>query len=307
MAELVDIPENPVPAGAVAITVTTPDGIALRAARWAAPPGRPRGTVLIVNGRTEFIERYFETVGDLKRRGYAVAAFDWRGQGGSQRLLADPRKGYVRSFSDYVTDLQTVMSNVVLSDCPPPYYLLAHSTGGAVALLYAERARTQIERMVLNAPLVGLPHRVMLMRPLLATLSALQLGKLSVPGRKDPITDAFERNVVTSDPGRYHRRSFVLEANPALGIGLPTIGWTAAAFRAMRRLNDPGFAESLRLPTLFVLPGDDRVVDPFAVERLAGRLKSAALVRVSGARHELLMERDCYREQFWAAFDAFML
>ncbi|MBN8920935.1 MAG: alpha/beta hydrolase, partial [Rhizobiales bacterium] len=36
------------------------------------------------------------------------------------------------------------------------------------------------------------------------------------------------------------------------------------------------------------------------------RMRAGAHVVVAGARHEILMERDFYRGQFWAAFDAFV-
>src|SRR5438876_12436703 len=102
----VSIPANPVPDAVVTGTLKTPDGVALRFARWAPPPGR-KGTVCLFPGRAEFIEKYFETVRDLRARGFAVAMFDWRGQGLSERALRNPRKGYVRSFNDYGLDLAT--------------------------------------------------------------------------------------------------------------------------------------------------------------------------------------------------------
>src|SRR3990170_1819001 len=85
---LVSIPANPVPEDVVTGVLKTPDGISLRFARWAPPPGR-KGTVCLFPGRAEFIEKYFETVRDLRARGFAVAALDWRGQGGSQRLIGN--------------------------------------------------------------------------------------------------------------------------------------------------------------------------------------------------------------------------
>src|SRR5215475_10420820 len=77
---LVSIPANPVPDDVVTGTLNTPDGVALRFARWAPPRGR-KGTVCLFQGRSEFIEKYFETVRDLRARGFAVATLDWRGQG----------------------------------------------------------------------------------------------------------------------------------------------------------------------------------------------------------------------------------
>ena len=131
--KLVSIPANPLPDNVVTGAIRTPDGINLRYARWAPPPGR-KGTVVILQGRAEFIEKYYETVRDLRARGFAVAAFDWRGQGLSDHALKDRRKGHVRNFSEYAIDLGAIMEQVVLPDCPPPIFALGHSMGGAVAI-----------------------------------------------------------------------------------------------------------------------------------------------------------------------------
>ena len=80
-------------------------------------------------GRAEFIEKYFETVRDLRARGFAVATIDWRGQGLSERALRDPRKGHVRNFSEYERDLEAFMQEVVLPDCPPPLFALGAFDG----------------------------------------------------------------------------------------------------------------------------------------------------------------------------------
>uniref|UniRef100_UPI0013D38986 alpha/beta hydrolase n=1 Tax=Citrobacter koseri TaxID=545 RepID=UPI0013D38986 len=74
------------------------------------PTGAPRkGTLVIVQGRTEFIEKYFDVIDELRARGFGVLAFDWRGQGGSGRLTSDIRKGHVRRFSDYQIDFEAIM------------------------------------------------------------------------------------------------------------------------------------------------------------------------------------------------------
>src|ERR1700726_4973604 len=101
--KLISIPANPVPEDVVTGMLKTPDGVSLRFARWAPPPGR-KGTVCLFGGRAEFIEKYFETVRDLRTRGFAVATLDWRGQGLSERALRNSRKGYVRDFSGYDVD-----------------------------------------------------------------------------------------------------------------------------------------------------------------------------------------------------------
>jgi lysophospholipase len=309
LAGLIEIPSNPVPKGAVSGTVATDDGVELRYARW--PPNRSpvRGTVVVLHGRTEFIEKYFETVGDLRRRGFAVAMFDSRGQGGSTRLLRNPRKGHVRDFADHVNDFETIMQEVVLPDCPPPYHVLGHSTGGTIALLSAGRLRTQIDRMVLTAPLLALSYgSPKWLARTTGFLMHFGLGEAFAPGAGVSLiqNQPFAGNLLTSDPERFQRALAVVEAEPSMGVGGATIGWVNAAMRACCRMAEPDFADMVPMPVLIALGGSDTVVSNHAVEEFARRVKTVAHLRIPGARHEILMETNQYRDQFWVAFDAFI-
>jgi lysophospholipase len=126
-------------------------------------------------------------------------------------------------------------------------------------------------------------------------------------GHRAAVLDrGFEGNILTSDPDRFATMMALVQTEPALGVGAPTVGWMHAAFRAMAPLNDLEFCRHLTTPMLMVVPGADRVISVAAMERLAGRLKSCALIRIPHARHEVMMERDDLRNQFWAAFDAFV-
>jgi lysophospholipase len=309
LAGLVEIPSNPIPKGAVCDTVSTDDGVALRYARW--PPNRSpvRGTVVILHGRTEFIEKYFETVNDLRRRGFAVVTFDSRGQGGSTRLLRNSRKGHVRDFADHVNDFETIMQEVVLPDCPPPYYVLGHSTGGAIALLSAERLRTQIDRMVLTAPLLALAFgSPRWLARITGFLMHFGLGEAFAPGAGATLIQMqpFAGNLLTSDPERFQRALSVVDADPSVGVGGATIGWVNAAMRACCRMAEDDFSQKVPMPVLIALGGADTVVSNSAAEEFARRVRTAAHLRIPGARHEILMETNQYRDQFWVAFDAFI-
>ena len=73
-------------------TICGRDGDRLRTAIFDAAPGTPRrGVCVLLNGQTEFIEKYDEVIGELQGRGFAVATLDWRGQGGSQPRPAQSR------------------------------------------------------------------------------------------------------------------------------------------------------------------------------------------------------------------------
>ncbi|MGA7808434.1 alpha/beta fold hydrolase [Bradyrhizobium sp.] len=306
---LVSIPANPVPENVVTGTIRTPDGAELRFARWPAPAGR-KGTVCVFPGRAEAIEKYFETVRDLRDRGFAVAMIDWRGQGHSSRRLRDPRKGYVRNFSDYEVDVETFVQQVVLPDCPPPHFALAHSMGGAVMLCTAYAGKRWFDRMVLSAPMIDLPGRrtAFPVRALLTIMRLAGQGGRYVPGGSDALTGAnsFVNNPLTSDPVRYARNAAILEEDPTLGIASPTVAWADTAFRAMHTFRRTNYPSRIRQPILMLAASNDAVVSTPAIEEFAYHLRAGSHLVIAGSKHEILQEQDRYRSQFWAAFDAFV-
>jgi lysophospholipase len=306
---LVSIPANPVPEDLVSGTIKTPDGAELRFARWAPGPGR-KGTVCVFTGRGEAIEKYFETVRDLRDRGFAVAMIDWRGQGHSSRRLRDPRKGHVRDFAEYEIDVETFVEQVVLPDCPPPYFALAHSMGGAVMLRIAHAGKRWFDRMVLSAPMIDLPGRRTSFPPtaLLRIMRLLGQGGRYIPGGSRELVglSPFIGNPLTSDPVRYARNAAILEEDPTLGIAAPTVAWADTAFKAMRTFRGYYYPSEIRQPILMLAASNDTVVSTPAIEEFAYHLRAGSHLVIAGAKHELLQEQDRYRSQFWAAFDAFV-
>ena len=308
--QLVETATNTIPEGGQVMRVTARDGVPLRVAYWPARHEKPLGTVCILQGRAEFIEKYCETAEDLLARGFAVVTFDWRGQGRSYRALRQAKKGHIGSFRHFHRDMQAIRERVLERLCPRPFFALAHSMGGAIALDMARRGIAPFERMVLSAPMLGLaglgsPRRSSMMARVIAGLG---FGRLWIPGggETSQATRPFSGNLLTSDPQRYARNADLAAALGDGAIGEPTIGWVAAAFRVMAQLQDPRAALDIRIPTLIVAAGADGIVDTRATERFGQGLKGGGVIVIPGARHEILMERDAIRSQFLAAFDAFI-
>jgi len=311
--ELVTLAKNPAPSGVTTGTFKSTGGMKLRFARWE--PTRPpkRGTVCVFQGRGEFIEKYFEVVADLRRRGFAVATMDWRGQGGSGRALSNPCKGYVRSFAEYDQDLTCFMKEIVLPDCQPPFIALAHSMGGHILLRNANLPGSWFSRMILSAPMIaiaqtrlGYPQTIS--RFYAEVLASFGFGSMYVRGGGDqPIElGPFEGNPLTSDSERYLRNRMVIEAAPPLGLGSPTIAWLRASLRSIGRLTAPDYPLRVQVPLLLFAAGMDSIVSTQAIEEFALRLKVGTHVLLPQARHEILQETDELRQRFWAAFDAYL-
>lgn len=270
-----------------------------------------RGVCVLLHGQTEFIEKYTEVIAELNTRGYTVATFDWRGQGASARLLADPLKSYVRDFAQFDDDLQSVLEQVVrpLSDKPP--IALAHSMGAHILLRTLHDRPDGIRAAVLTAPMLAISTRGYpgwLTRMVTALYSGLGVGGDFAWGMaaRDPFLITFATQLVTSDAARFARAQDFLKDHPDLRLAGPTWGWIEAAYRSMTRVNAPGYAEAIPMPVLICGAGKDRIVLTDAERKFAGRMPRGEYVDFPDSEHEILMENDSIRGQFWAAFDAFL-
>jgi lysophospholipase len=311
--DLVALAKNPVPSGATTGTFKGVGGVNIRFARWAPTRGPRRGTVCLFHGRGEYIEKYFEVIADLRRRGFCVATMDWRGQGGSDRLLRNRRKGHVRSFADYDRDLARFMQEIVLPDCPAPFIALAHSMGGNILLRNARLPGSWFQRMVLSAPMIAIAREQLgvpqgAARAYTEILGALGLSSLYVRHGGSQVLEAtpFEHNPVTSDRERYLRSRMVLESAPNLGVGSPTIGWLRAALRSIAKIRAPDYPLRVELPLLLFAAGADSIVSTQAIEEFGLRLKVGAHVLIPQAKHEIMQEADPIRGHFWAVFDEYL-
>jgi len=299
--------DNPVPENHFAGFLEGRGGVKLRYAVFRSKEREAKGTVVLLQGRSECIEKYFETINDLTARGLWVATFDWRGQAGSGRLIPGNRAGHVTRFAEYEADLSLFLEKIVLPDARLPFYIVAHSTGALVALSMAPELENRIERMALIAPFIALAGQSMSQRQIavIARLASLTgLGRRTF--RKGDPSLEFAHNVVTSDARRFARNAAIYAEHPELAISWPTARWLDEALKTMRRVTHQDHLTRIRIPTLLLCPTADPLVPRKAVGDLARIFRAARLIEIDGARHELLQEADRYRAQALAAIEAFI-
>lgn len=292
-----------VPKGATAEWFTGARGARLRAALFPAA-GRPRGSVVVSPGRTEAIEKYFETAGVLTDRGYVTLVHDWRGQGLADRLLPDRLLGHASGYQDFLSDYDALLA-AYEARLPRPWIALGHSMGGCLTLLALAEGEGRFAGAILSAPMLGVrvgavPRLVA--RSLASILTALGRGGQPVPGAASASTP-FESNIVTHDRVRYGRAEALIEACPDLALGLPTWGWLDFAFTATSRLAAGPGPPRIMAPVTVVAAGDDRLVDNTALEAVTARLPHGRYLEIPGAFHELLQETDDVQAVFWREFD----
>ena len=306
--KLYDTPDNPTPENAFCGHFRTYDGKRVRYAIFRSEATRAGGTVVLLQGRNETIEKYYETIRELTESGLWVATFDWRGQGGSERLLRNPMPGYVRRFSDYERDLEQFLEQIVLPDARLPFYILGHSTGALVALSAAPRLANRIERIAATSPFIGLSNRHVseaTVRRATGLACLIGLGAFG-PSTNKRSNLTFADNDLTSDPERFARNLAIYDTCPQYILGGPTFRWMGESLKTIARVSRSSHLASIRIPTLLVGAGDDHIVPHPVLEDLASRFRASDLITIDYARHELLQEADLYRNQVMAAVKAFI-
>ncbi len=303
-APLAAIPEAPVPAGGEAAWFSGAGGARLRAALFPSQ-GAPRGSIVVSPGRTEPIEKYFETVAALTERGFVVLVHDWRGQGLSVRPLADRTLGHADGFEDYLVDF-TALLGAYEARLPKPWIAVGHSMGGCLTLLALAKGERRFAGAVLSAPMLGLrtaPVPPWLGKALARFMSAIGQGgraaRSSVAG-----PEPFEGNILTHDRARHDRYQAQLAACPDLALGGVSWGWLDFAASAVAILQRRRDTAGITTPLTIVAAGDDLVVDSAGARLVASPISGARYIEVPGAYHEILQETDPVWAAFWREFDA---
>ena len=286
------------PSGGQAFWLTAADGVRLRAAIW---PGGTKGTVFLLPGRTEYIEKYGRAAGDLAARGFATVSLDWRGQGLADRALGDKMSGHVGNFSEYQKDLDAAVKLAHEQGLPRPFFILAHSMGGCIALRALMR-ELPFHAAVFTAPMWGI-NMAAWIRPVAIAITATA-GWLGQKGRYAPGTSAktyvleapFQGNVLTTDADMYAYMRHQAGQQPDLILGGPSMGWLHAALAECHALS---LLPSPAIPAICALGTAEKVVDTAPIHVRMRQWRNGVVDLYPNAEHEIMMENTAMRKRLF--------
>lgn len=282
-----DVAEGP-PGGA-AYWVHSADGTRLRLGLWRGHAPEALGTILMFTGRTEYIEKYGRLAADFQAAGYDMAAFDWRGQGLSERPQHRVDMGHVISFDEYREDVRAFRDALEHLDAPKPWFMIGHSMGGCIGL------RALYDGLPVAAAAFSSPMWGIQMHPFLKSISPVVLG-LAEPlglGKSFALTTGpyapmtFDENPLTSDRDQFEYMLRQVKAHPELALGGPSNLWVKAALAetsALMAMRPP------KAPTLTMLGTRELIVESDTIEDRMNSWPGSRFIVVEGASHELLME-----------------
>lgn len=282
------------------------DGWRIRMVCWSPMPGKP--SLLFLNGRADFIEKYSESYWHWRDQGYGLTTFDWRGQGGSGRFPA----GTEGHFDAWLADLDGLADHAAAA-MDGPLVLAGHSMGGHLALRHLAAGNApRYRRAVLFAPMAGIaahgvPPRVL---SWLAQARVKAGAGDTYPPMQGPYgerTRGVQRQrILTGDPERFADEAWWIDANPALAFGGANWRWLFEASASCDALATRGVPERIGLPVDVFIGDNERLVDAAAARRLVRRLPQGRLHVIAGAAHELLRERSAVQDSVLAAVDGLM-
>lgn len=282
------------------------DGKYLRFGTVAPANLPPSVHIILLPGRAEFAEKYFELARDLLQKNCAVWIMEWQGQGLSDRPIPrHPERGHSQDFIHHVNDLHAFITKTVPGDAPR--IMLAHSMGANIGLRYLHAHPGIFAAAALTAPLFGIPAVDDIpAAPVILHLLSRLAGKSYAPGQHDWSPGEDDTYCLTSDPSRAAAALAWLTENPPLRVGGVTCGWLDRALASCHLLKDPETLHAIHIPCLIALAGREQLVDNLATRKAITALPHAKILEFPGAGHEILMESDEIRTNFLDAFFSFI-
>jgi acylglycerol lipase len=239
-------------------------------------PPRPQAGILLVHGYAEHSGRYEWVMDRLAEAGFAVFAPDHRGHGRSARSAK--RMADLESVDRVMDDLARCRSLARERLSGVPWFLMGHSMGGMLALLFALRHPEAWNGLVLSAPGVKIPAYV---SPLLIRVSAVVARLLPLLPAQD-----LDYTKVSRDPEVV--RKYV--SDPLVYTGKMRARTGYEQLRGIREVN--AGLERLNLPLLLLHGSEDAIVEPAASQLVCERASSPdkTLKIFPGLYHEILNE-----------------
>jgi lysophospholipase len=176
--------------------------------------------------------------------------------------------------------------------------------GGAITLRALQTRRIELEAAAFTAPMWGLPNISNMARSYIRFMVSIGAGTQFAPGVETKWKrENFKKNPVTHDKARHDRCQGLVAEEPRLAMAGPTISWVTAALDTLDAFMQPGALANIRIPVLVATAEAEQLVDNAKQGEVAVQLPDVHHIVIAGAKHEILMEADPFRAQFWAAFD----
>lgn len=258
-----------------------------------------KGALVILPGRGGSHIHHAELLYDLRDLPWSIYVLDHRGQGFSDRLLANRRKGHVEDWDDYARDVKHFMDTVVNRTAHDQRVMLGISMGGAIATTFAQQHPRDLDALALVVPMHK-PNYKPFNEPVAMGLGAFGTATFQSeeygPTQGDPKTETekFEDITWTGSRARFNDNQVLESMFPELRLGGVTYGWAFEVTKANRQMR--ARAVEMTLPILLLQAGKDQTVQNDGQDAFCQRARFCRKVLYKNSRHGMLNETDDIRD-----------
>ncbi len=250
-----------------------------------------KGAILISTGRTESAIKYKELIYDLYQNGYSIYIHDHRGQGLSGRMAKDSEIGHIDVFQNYISDMKMFYQRILLPNKHSAIYLLSHSMGGAIGMIYLQQFTKDFKAAAFSSPMLGL------------SFIQCSLGKaldknepVYAPTQKGYLEsrESFESNTLTNSKTRFSLFYETYQNEPRVRLGGVSLHWINESCNQFQTIsNNIG---AIKTPSIIFSAEEEEIVDPNAHVKFIEKARTFnAPIEgyfVKNAKHELFIEKD---------------
>ena len=286
------------------------------------PAQESKGAVVIAHGYGENIDLYYETMKKFQRRGYAVYAMDFHGQGRSGRLFPHrPRTPSTEGMMRHVDDMDIFVNDIIKPnlDDDKPLIMSCNSMGGHIGMLYMHEYPDVFDGAVMSAPMYDVKFLNMprILKP--AIRFAFNVASL-VGFRNTHLAESWsniehlEKSTkiippdLCADPENIRKEliSYMNRTYYDKGLDVPTVGWIASTFKTTKKIMNKNFLQGINVPVLIGSAGDESFVENESHGYVHNSIEDSERVIIKNANHTLWLESDQNLAVWWGYIDAFL-
>ncbi len=282
----------------------------IRGHLWKTNKRKLNGRILILPGFTEPCEKYYEISSRLTKIGYDCLIIDWPGQGLSGHLGNKKTVIHCKNFNQHLSSLRELISKTDFKD--NYFSILGHSMGGHIALNCSKNTDYKICKLILVAPMfVPKGPPVFLVIIISYILIKFGFGKKTIPFTKSQSLEKrriFKKNnPLTRCKIGYDVQFKIFKKYPDLMRFEPSVGWVYSAFLScfQTTLNHK-WLKSIKIPILFLLAGDENVVDSIKTEKMIENIDNKIVYVFKNAKHDLKNETSDVKIKMFKLIEKFI-
>lgn len=271
---------------------------------------KPKANVVIVHGLSEFSAKFYEIINFLLNGNLNVFIFDLRGHGYSGREVQDLQRIFLRSYDDYVKDLEIFIDQIVNKNSDLPLYFFSQSMGGAITALYLQKHPDSAIKCLFSVPMLC-PNMKNVPRVLVQIVAKKDCKKhgFDAPFRYSSRFNPDDKFVDSSCLSELRFKLYLQKRidNKFYQTSQITNGWMLETTKLLPKLLNKKKNSKIKTQCLIISAENDNVVLIKPQKKYAKQLNNCKFINLLGATHTVYASAETVMIDFYNYLQDFFI